>query len=245
MIFYLGTHRTKLAQQFNYTFISVNILRKRKSDFEVNNWIMDSGAFTEITTYGKYRYEVSEYANLINRWSICGNLEAAISQDYMCEPFALSKTGLTIQDHQRLTIERYDSLLKLTNVTIIPVLQGYALDDYCKHLYMYGDRLKLGQRVGVGSICKRNSKPSEISAILQAIKNLRPDLKLHGFGLKTTSLLDNYITSLIYSADSMAWSYAARREHRNPNSFIEALSFYNKVINSKGKRIHQFSLTGG
>ena len=54
MIFYLGTHKPNHCKYFNYTFMSVNILRKRKSDFEVNNWILDSGAFTELLRFGRY-----------------------------------------------------------------------------------------------------------------------------------------------------------------------------------------------
>lgn len=41
--------------------VSVNQLRKRKSDFEVGTWIMDSGAFTEISRYGHYRFSTEEY----------------------------------------------------------------------------------------------------------------------------------------------------------------------------------------
>ena len=36
--------------------VSVNTLRKRKSDFLVEDWILDSGAFTEISKYGYYRH---------------------------------------------------------------------------------------------------------------------------------------------------------------------------------------------
>ena len=91
--------------------ISVNRLRNRKSDFAVNNWLMDSGAFTEIFKYGHYRHSVQEYADCIKRWCTCGNLMAAVSQDMMCELVILEKTGLTVEAHQRLTIERYDELL--------------------------------------------------------------------------------------------------------------------------------------
>jgi hypothetical protein len=41
-----------------------------------------------------------QYADEINRWKDYGNLVAAVSQDLMCEPFILHKTGLTIEEHQ-------------------------------------------------------------------------------------------------------------------------------------------------
>jgi hypothetical protein len=237
--FYIGMHLPYLAHNFKYSFISVNVLRKRKSDFIVNNWIMDSGAFTEISTYGRYRHSPLEYANLIERWSVCGNLELAVAQDYMCEPFILNKTGLSVAEHQRLTIERYIALINMTPFPIMPVLQGYAPADYLRHIEAYGDLLSNGMRVGVGSVCKRNSRPSEIVAVLEPIKKLRPDLKLHGFGLKTTALTNNYIASLIFSADSMAWSYAARRQHHNPNGLQEARNFEQRIFNTSGTKAHQ------
>jgi hypothetical protein len=91
--------------------ISVNRLRRRKSDFAVKDWVMDSGAFTELFRFGHYRHSVQEYAQCIKRWRTCGNLLAAVAQDMMCEQVILERTGLTIADHQRLTIERYDELL--------------------------------------------------------------------------------------------------------------------------------------
>ena len=231
MIFYTGVHQLSLIKFVDKAFISVNILRKgnRKSFFEVSDWIMDSGAFTEISNYGNFRFTVDEYAGWINKFKDCGNLELAVSQDYMCEPFILNKTGLSIQDHQRLTINRYDDLVKMSRVKIMPVLQGYKPEDYVSHIKQYGNRLKKEMRVGVGSVCKRNSKPSSIIEVLTLIKSERPDLRLHGFGVKVTSLSDPQVSSLLYSSDSMAWSYAARREGRDANSGYEARAYTDKV----------------
>jgi hypothetical protein len=208
---------------------------------------MDSGAFTELSLYGHYRNDVFEYGQQIFRWRICGNLELAVAQDYMCEPFILAKTGLTIQEHQKLTIERYANLAKdteLSGVTIMPVIQGYAPEEYLRHVDMYGDLLKNGARVGVGSICKRNSNPRQIVNVLDGIKRERPDLRLHGFGLKLTALKNNYIQSLLYSADSMAWSYSARRQGGNPNGLQEAQDFCERIIKTGGRNSHQFELAG-
>jgi hypothetical protein len=203
---------------------------------------MDSGAFTEISTYGKYRTSVEDYANQVNRWKSCGILELAVAQDYMCEPYILRKTGLSVKQHQILTIDRYDALTKLVDVPVMPVLQGYEPSDYMEHVLMYGDRLKYGMRVGVGSICKRNGKPDSVIAILSGIKSLRPDLKLHGFGLKTKALANAYLLSLLFSADSMAWSYSARRNGGNRNGLREASEFWDKITRIQGTNAYQFSM---
>jgi hypothetical protein len=232
--FFCGLHQPSDAKHVSPSFVSVNRLRDRISDFAVEQWIMDSGAFSELFRHGKYRHSVEEYAAQIKRWKSCGNLLAAVSQDYMCEPFILKKTGLktglTLQEHQRLTIERYDALIaENTGVYIMPVLQGYTVDDYLQHVAMYGDRLRHGAWVGVGSVCKRNANPCEIFDILYAIKQLRPDLLLHGFGLKLTALSSSAIRYLLHTADSMAWSFAARKNGRNGNDWREALKFLRRI----------------
>jgi hypothetical protein len=213
--FYVGMHMPSKADKLERAFISVNRLLKRKSGFPVKDWIMDSGAFTTIAKHGCYPEPVSVYADQIRRWKTNGNLVAAVSQDYMCEDHMLQKTGMNVRQHQFLTIERYDQLLaEDTGVYILPVLQGYTPQSYVDHIRMYGDRLADGAYVGVGSVCKRNASPSSIAQVLKAIKSERPDLKLHGFGIKTTSLLWADVRDNLYSADSMAWSFAARMQKK-------------------------------
>ncbi|MEH1810890.1 MAG: hypothetical protein V7K26_00115 [Nostoc sp.] len=188
--------------------VSANVLRNRKSDFDCGDWILDSGAFTEVARHGSYRHGVERYYWQVNRWSKCGRLLCAVAQDWMCEPFVLERTGLSVDDHQRLTIDRYDQLIKLKpTVEIMPVLQGYRSSDYLKHLSDYGVRLTLGAWVGVGSVCRRNGNPDEVANVLRTIKLIRPDLRLHGFGLKVLALENLEVRSLLHSTDSMAWSY--------------------------------------
>ncbi len=230
MRFFVGLHQPSDARNFDAAFISVNRLRNRKSNFVVGDWILDSGAFSTILTHGGYPHPVEEYAAQIRRWRTCGNLLAAVAQDYMCEPGMLAITGLTVPEHQRLTIERYDALLRCeTGCYIMPVLQGYAPEDYVSHIRQYGARLAHGAWVGVGSVCKRNGDPRAILDVLIAIKTERPDLRLHGFGLKTIALANGVIRALLHTADSMAWSFAARRGGGNANDWREAEKFRERV----------------
>ncbi len=214
MFFYIGWHQpvngASGCAQFQRSMISVNRLLNRKSDFQVNDWILDNGAFTRLIR-GKGHLSTRKYANLIRRWSTCGNLLAAVSQDYLCEPWTLAVTGLTIQQHQRATISRYDHLLKLldgSGVYLMPVLQGYDPADYVQHIVMYGDRLPLGMWVGVGSLCKRSRSPAQIEAVLLAIKSVRPDLRLHGFAIKKSALRSGIVHDLLESADSQAHNFS-------------------------------------
>lgn len=229
--FFTGLHQPSDAQHFDAAFISVNRLRTRKSPMKVRDWIMDSGAFTEVTRHGHYRHSVAEYASEIRRWAKNGNLLAAVAQDFMCEPFVVEKTGLSVPEHQRLTVERYDQLMAedTAGVYIMPVLQGFSPESYIDCVRAYGDRLKPGMWVGVGSVCKRNGNPQSVAAVLLAIRSIRPDLRLHGFGLKTTALADPLVRSMLETADSMAWSFAARRDGGNPNDWREAVGWVSKI----------------
>lgn len=230
MLFFVGLHQPADASHFERAFISVNRLRRRRSNVGARSWIMDSGAFSTITKHGGYPCPVDEYAAHIRRFAQHGNLLAAVAQDFMCEPAMRQRTGLTTADHQRLTIERYDALMACEpGAYIMPVLQGYAAGDYIDHVEAYGARLAPGAWVGVGSVCKRNATPMSIVRVLMAINVTRPDLRLHGFGVKTTALQNPLVRSMLYSADSMAWSYAARRQGRDGNDWREAAEFSEAV----------------
>lgn len=225
--------------------VSVNRIKNRRSGFVVHDWIMDSGAFTQLNLHSGYTEPVSVYADQVKRWRDNGNMLIAVAQDYMCEPFMLKKTGKTTADHQALTIDRYDQLIPLVDgAPIMPVLQGYDPSEYARHVADYGDRLVPRAWVGVGSVCKRNGDPAAIKQVLYAIKDVRPDLRLHGFGVKLTSLRDPIVCSLLHSADSMAWSFAARREGKDANHWQEARNFVDKIEGIPEAETMQYDLWG-
>lgn len=237
--FFVGLHQPSDAHRFASACVSINRLRKRVKPLDCPAVLVDSGAFTELNLYGAYRHGPEEYAAELYRLATSGvvRIAAAVAQDYMCEAFMLAKTGLTVEDHQRLTIERYDALVAELDrlfdgacpFPVMPVLQGYAPAEYVAHLHAYGSRLKPSMWVGVGSVCKRNGTPDRIVEVLDAITAARPDLRLHGFGVKQTALLHPGVRALLSTADSMAWSFAARRQGRNANDWREARAFADKI----------------
>lgn len=231
MIFFPGLHHPADARHFERCMISANVLKGRVSDVPANDWMLDSGAFTQIKDHGRFLATEQEYAQSICRWAKCGKLLAAVSQDYMCEPFVLAKTGLTVAEHQRMTIGRYVTIASYVGSTayVLPVLQGYDPCDYISHVRQYGRLLGEDQWVGVGSVCKRNSNIEEIENVLVSIRDVRPDLRLHGFGVKLTALESQTVRDCLYSADSMAWSFAARYEGRDGNSWLEAKAFTERI----------------
>lgn len=223
-ILYVGVHKAHMAKRLPRVMISMNVLERRKSDFEVGRWILDSGAFTRIAS-GRGHMPISEYAGHIRRWARVGRLDAAVCQDWMCEPFITELTGLTVVEHQSRTTANYLELRSHdTGAYIMPVVQGYQPDDYADHTAQLSPHLSDGAWVGLGSVCKRQGRPSAISAVLTAVLRVRPDLRLHGFGVKKTALRSLDVSSRLYSVDSMAWSFAGRRIGRG-NDITYALEW--------------------
>lgn len=173
-----------------------------------------------------------EYVSQINRWSACGNLIMAVSQDYMCEEFILKKWGRTVKEHQKMTVERYYQIIdQQPTVYILPVLQGYTKEEYLKCADMYD--FPEGSYFGIGSVCKRNKNIEETRDILKAVKEYT-GFRLHGFGIKKTALMDPECRKALESSDSMAWSYQARAESgfawpNRANDWTYAMEWYQKI----------------
>ena len=217
MKFYLGTH--KVAQHWWEhrvpLFVSRRTLSGRKTLPQARSgWALDSGGFTELSMPPhRWQTTVREYVADVNRFQAeMGHLEWAAPMDWMCEPFILEKTGKTLQDHLSLTIRNFLEL-RYSNlaVPVIPVLQGWELDDYlrCWRGYeSYGIHLEDEPVVGLGSVCRRQNT-SEAGVIVRRLAS--EGLRLHYFGAKVTGL--ERFHDVLTSADSLAWSYQARREH--------------------------------
>jgi len=213
MQFYLGTHVANHIEKTDVPlFISYRQLRNRKKPFEqLAPLAIDSGGFSELRLNGKWTISVEEYVQDLHRFQDELNLKIdwAAQQDWMVEPFMIKKTGLSIEEHQHKTVENYFRIIDNDpSVEIIPVLQGWDLDDYYKHFELFEQRgleLRKLNRVGVGSVCRRQGT-NEINQIMQSLKN--KDIKIHGFGVKTSGL--SKYSNALESADSLAWSFGAR-----------------------------------
>jgi len=222
-LFYPGVHQPSLAANLDRCILSYNVLERRKSDFVVRDWLLDSGAFTRMAR-GVPHVEVEAYAAAADRWASCGRLEAVVCQDWMCEPWMVSKTGLTVREHQVLTTDAYESLRALTAVPVMAVVQGYAPSEYGRHAAELASVLDADEWVGVGSVCKRQGSADDLVRVLDSILEISPDWRLHGFGVKMSSLGDSRVRARLATADSMAWSWEARRRRLSGEDWPSANS---------------------
>lgn len=189
-------------------------------------WAVDSGGFTELQKYGRWTVTPGEYVARLRRYrDEIGQLMWAAPQDWMCEPIVINGgvaagqrfvgTGLSVAEHQRRTVLNYAELRTLApDLPIIPVVQGDTVDAYlrCVDLYqsLIGVDLATMRLVGLGSVCRRQAT-GEAGQIIAALHS-RGVRYLHGFGFKTLGLIAH--GDKLTSADSLAWSYDARKRNK-------------------------------
>jgi hypothetical protein len=215
--FLLGTHQPGWLRTVAVPlFVSDRRLRRyRRLPAAARPWALDSGGFTELAAHGTWAHgpTPATYARRVRRYrDHIGQLLWAAPQDWMCEPFITAKTGLSVREHQARTVGNLIELRSIApDLPWAPIVQGWTAADYlaCADRYTRaGIDLTTEPLVGVGSVCRRQAT-SEAGQILTALHSAGL-IRLHGFGVKTSGVLR--FGHLLTSADSLAWSYAARRD---------------------------------
>lgn len=233
--FYLGTHHPHwLAQCDVPLFVSHRRLEgqlvgRRTLPRARGPWALDSGGFSELQRHGSWdRVPPQHYVKAVYRYrDEVGHLDWAAIQDWMCEdivinggqkgPITFVGTKLSVPEHQRRTVTSAVQLRDLApDLPWRDVLQGDTLDAYKRHYDMYdraGINLSEQSVVGLGSVCRRQAT-QEIGVLVETLAGPQYGLRLHGFGVKVQGLrmYGRHLTS----ADSMAWSYRARRSQPLP-----------------------------
>lgn len=208
--FYLGTHEPSWLGYLGVPlFVSHRrLMRQKKYPRATTSWCLDSGGFSELSLYGEWRTSAIDYVKATRRYQAeIGNLEWAAIQDYMCEPFMIGKTGLSITEHIQRTIQSWVELTQMApELPWMPVLQGYSVGDYLACLEGYRAQGYMGIKFGIGSVCRRQDT-NEIDEVFRRLS--QEGLSMHGFGVKTLGL--RRYGQYLESSDSMAWSMDARR----------------------------------
>lgn len=129
------------------------------------------------------------------------------SLDYPCEPsISDSIDHVPVRERIHRTVQRAEEMAQWdTQVTgtMVPVIQGYHLDDYAYCMDLYQQAGLIRPYMAIGSICAR----SDDSEIVTLIRNLyheargRGIKRLHYFGLKVTEALET-MNGYIWSRDS-------------------------------------------
>ncbi len=245
--FYLGTHEPtwlRVSGEWPLFVSRIRLARRNHDNLRAcRPWALDSGGFTELNRSGRWTVSPADYAAEVRRWrEQIGHLEWAAAQDWMCEPFVLSKTGLTVREHQERTVANYLELLRIApDLPWVPVLQGWEFEDYLRCRQMYasaGVDLASLPLVGLGSVCRRQNT----GMVEELVRHLYAGgIQLHGFGFKLQGLAR--CADVLASADSMAWSYAARKRAPLPgcphkscaNCYRYAALWRERVVSAIGR----------
>ena len=185
---------------------------------DCKQWFLDSGGFSLLSKWNNYPFGVEEYAILIKEKK---PTYAAI-MDYACEP-ELTITAKT-KEHSKnfcmpvrkrieLTVRNAELLIENYDfngtTTIIPVIQGWKLDDYKYCIDLYHKKGLLTDYVAFGSMCRR-LKIREVRRFVVKLTDYLwrfCDARTHFFGFKISFLKDLAIQERIYSADTAAWTH--------------------------------------
>lgn len=242
MRFYLGTHQPAwLARDLGVPLLVSHrrLAGRRSLPRATGPWACDSGGFTELSMYGRWRTDERTYTAAIRRYAEeIGHLDWAAPMDHMTEAHILARTGASVRTHQHRTVANYLRLRELApELPIIPVLQGQTVADYhrCADLYeRHGVALAALPLVGVGSVCRRQHT-GEVEQIMRSLATR--GLRLHGFGVKITGLAR--YADVLCSSDSAAWSLHGRHlpgcspTHRSESNCLHfALSWHTKILRS-------------
>lgn len=166
---------------------------------------LDSGGYLMLMRYGYYPFSVVNYANLVARLSP----DYYASMDYACEPDlidAKKTTLMAVKDRINATVKNALELAEWeTHLPgqMVPVVQGYTLDEYLYCLGLYAQAGLIRDYMAVGSMCRRVSD-DELAELIPGIYYAARKYgcsKLHFFGLKLSPSLAPY-GDMIYSRDS-------------------------------------------
>lgn len=170
---------------------------------------LDSAGFTTMKCYGGYIWPLADYVKF------AGALRPTwwAAPDYCCEP-EIAHDRIEVGERVCRTAASLEMARQAAADQGVeppmPVLQGWQPDDYVRCADLMPD---LPPLVGVGSVCRRNLSGGD--GILRVVNRLDlaldPAVKLHLFGVKGLAIRALAGHPRIYSMDSMAWDYAARR----------------------------------
>lgn len=237
--FYLGADQPHWLR-----LTSVPLFLSRRSMIRRNTWpkkrgrwAIDSGGWSELSMYGRYSVTARQYTAEVRTWTACvGKPDFVACLDWLCDPPSVSKTQLSVKEHQKRTTDSYLELMRLDpTIPWMPVLQGWTAFEYFQHFEEYGRRgvdLTKLPIVGVGSIFVKGRGYAVLEAVLESLCVM--GVKCHGFGFKQRELKQAH--QWTHTADSMAWGMpyywnvhrAGKRDEEKPISF--ALKWREKLL---------------
>lgn len=222
--FYFGAasgSARKALRQMEEPHIMINYATQNNKPWPgINRLFIDSGGYSFMKGKGEYETSDQTYCNFIKTHEP----ELWAFRDYPCEAEILDAHGRSVEDHQRMTVDRHRSLLDKYESQSLPgtavsVLQGWGVDDYIRHIDAHNDAGTLLDHVGIGSVCRRD-QDAELRQIITSVNDELPSWvrSVHAFGVKANVLRFADVRSALSSADSQSYDFRARWDRLAGNS---------------------------
>lgn len=202
-------------QQYRFLPQDINVMFSAAGFWDRSTWrrgkffkisgltFLDSGGFSLLNQYGRYPFSIVNFANLVAQMKP----HFYATMDYPCEPEISRSLGLmTNKERIEKTVENAMALTEYEDQLsgqMIPVIQGYTLDEYISCLELYAKAKTIRDYMAVGSMCRRINT-AELNELIPGIYYAARRFgvkRLHYFGLKLSlDLLP--LARYIYSRDS-------------------------------------------
>lgn len=217
MYFGTASGSARLAlEKMEEPHIMLSVQSKAATPWEgIGDLFLDSGGYSLMLSEGEHD-PVADYLDQVESYGA----DRFALPDYPCEPEILDSYGRSVRGHQRrTTVAAAHCTVRAEERGIdaepLAALQGWETHDYLEHLDSLRDEGLLTDRIGIGSICRRN-QTDEIREIIKAVRRALPSKHdLHAFGVKNEILSDPDTRDALASADTTAWyfrNYDARTE---------------------------------
>jgi queuine/archaeosine tRNA-ribosyltransferase len=238
---YIGNDHVAAMRYIPNTCFSIKVLMNRKKPMPSprGGFMLDSGGFQFIRQLGRYPLTPEEYLEKVAFLQP----DIFVIQDWMCEPSQVERTGLSVREHIRRTVENYLYISELKENAsddikgyCLPVLQGWESEDYFSCIDLYEDYGLIAPYMAVGSVCRRG-KTEEIREILENIHAAIPKVLLHGLGVKKQVLMG--CNGLLHSCDTAAGQYlkkdAEGRWITTKHGYYQMLQRYYFELSDRGR----------
>ena len=212
---------------------------------EFNSVMLDSGAFGCANWDGGFTYGPSDYLKVVEKVMP----EWWVTMDYPCEPNILK--DMTNYERIERTIENTKILFTSQIAGLLPVIQGWLVEDYLHCVERMEEEGLIMPVMGVGSICRRGSQAKVVNIISELSERL-PRTEFHAFGIKINTLNYNNgeILNYLDSLDTAAWQFNEKDELGGwkPRSYQEIsrrLIGYRDKLNQRLSLPYQLALKKG
>lgn len=196
----------------------------------VEKVIVDSGGYSFFSRWGDYPFSLEKYLDLVYYIKDKYPLFSVATLDYPCEPNINRDNLVSNQIRIEKTVSNAIKCFQADkNLPWLPVIQGYALDEYLSCIDLYKEVGITSNYWAIGSICSRKGKPLELRKIITSIKEQHPNAKLHAFGLGIPFLRDPQIFQAIYSSDSSAWNWGISGDNMRERKLEAALNYFSQI----------------